>query len=263
MQIANQPLQVKGYAQGGTVVNGIAYFTANSYQEKLDEQGNLSHVDKKEPFPYLVAFDVNTLEVIRTYPFENTYDSTPLVIQNQNGQWLVLAHEYTKGRTVAMYQETGEVAWISEENQPGGMFFGFTFYRKSDGTKLILVSIKNGLHALSLENGQEQWLVPGTSGVTPCVDQGQGLIYWQSGGKIHKIEAETGKVLAFVPVYTPSVCVSWNTVLAKDEFGTHIVTYWYSSTLYGSAIRVYDAELNLEWEKKGLPMSKKASLTYH
>ncbi|WP_165971901.1 PQQ-binding-like beta-propeller repeat protein [Paenibacillus piri] len=259
----HQPLQVAGYSQGGTVVEGVAYFTANSFQEHLNEEGHLTRIEKPLKYPYVVAFDTGTLEVIRTYDFEDTYDSSPLVLPKKDGTWLVLAHEHINQRTVAMNRDTGEIAWISEANQPGSMFFGYSYYVKKDGTTLILANVQNGLHAISLEDGKEAWFIPGTGGVTPCVDQAGGHIYCQWSGRLSKINAETGAVIQTVAVEEPSSCVSWNTVLAHDEHGYHIITYWYSPRLYGSAIRVYDAGLTLLWEKSGLSLSKKATLAYH
>jgi len=257
------PVHIPGYSQGGTVVGGIAYFTANSYQERLSPDGKLDHVCKREDYPYVAAIDVETMELIATYPFADTYDSSPLVIRNRDGRWLVLAHEYAHARTVAMRQEDAAIEWISEANQPGGMFFGYAYYRKENGDTTVLASVKNGLHAMSLETGRDEWFFPLAGGVTPCVDQKGGTVYFQTKGMLLKIRAETGEIMKSVSVSQPSGCVCWNTVWADDAYGCHVVTYWYSPEPFGSAIRVFDEELNLVWESKRLPMSKKATLAYH
>ena len=259
----NAPRRVNGYSQGGTIVDGIAYFTANSYQEYIGDDGTLTNVFKSEGHPYVVAFEIDTLNIVRTYPFADTYDSTPLVIAQKDGTWLVLAHEHENARTVAMNRDTAEVEWISEANQPGGMFFGYSVYEKKDGTKLVLASVKNGLHAMSLETGEDEWFIGMSGGVTPCVDQIRGFIYFQTSGKIVKIDADSGEIVQTATVEAPSSAVCWNTIWVDDENGSYVATYWYSSQLYGSAIRVFDPELNLCWEKKGLPMSKKATQAYY
>jgi hypothetical protein len=60
----------------------------------------------------------------------------------------------------------------------------------------------------------------------------------------------------------PSACVSWNTLLVNDSNGHFVATYWYGAKEWDSAIRVFDVDLNLVWEKTGLPIGKKATLTY-
>ena len=66
------------YSQGGVVVDGVAYFTANDYSR-------LPRVTRTERFPCVVAFDVTTFRKIRSYPFTFTYDSTPLVFRRRAG----------------------------------------------------------------------------------------------------------------------------------------------------------------------------------
>ncbi len=102
------------YSQGGIVVDGVAYFTANDYSRRAD-------VKRTDQFPCVVAFDVNTFEKIREYNFGFTYDSSPLVLQRQDGTWLVIAHEHKNARSVAMNRETGQVEWSSDANQPGSI----------------------------------------------------------------------------------------------------------------------------------------------
>lgn len=258
-----EPQRVVGYSQGGTIVGGIAYFTANSYRELLRDDGSVSNIPKAEGHPYVVAFDTETLTIVRTYPFADTYDSTPLVIDNMAGIRLVLAHEHKNARTVAMRADSAAIEWIGDANQPGSMFFGYSYYVRNDGSKLILASVQNGLHAMSLETGEDVWFVETRGGVTPCVDQRRGVVYMQTNGKLLQIDAETGAVMRSTTVEAPSSAVCWNTILADDERGCHIATYWYSPVPFGSAIRVYDSALNKVWEKKGLPMSKKSTNAYY
>jgi len=251
------PCGLDYYAQGGVVVDGVAYFTANDHSRRKG-------VERTEDFPCVVAFDVHTFKKIRAYDFSYTYDSSPLVVQKRDGAWLVIAHEHKKARTVARNRDSGEVAWISAANQPGAYFFGYAYFVRDDGSKLLLASFRNGLHALSSETGEDVWWVKrrGTGGVTPCVDQRRGLVFHQCNGKVLKIRAVDGKVLKEVSVPRPNVCISWNTVLIDDARGYFVATRWYGKPEWDSAIRVYDSDLKLMWERTGLPNGKKDTLTY-
>ena len=71
--------------------------------------------------------------------------------------WILLAHEHKKARTIAVDRDTAEVLWTSEANQPGAYFFAYSYYECDDGTRLILMACKNGLHAMSLETGEDRW----------------------------------------------------------------------------------------------------------
>ncbi|NUQ65042.1 MAG: PQQ-binding-like beta-propeller repeat protein [Pirellulales bacterium] len=245
------------YSQGGVVVDGVAYFTANDVCRRPGTARN-------EENPCVAAIDLNTLQVIRRYPFSFTYDSSPLVYQTKDGLWLVIAHEHKRARTVAMNRDSGEVVWTSHSNQPGSMFFGYSYFLRPDGSRLIFMSAANGLHALSGETGKEAWCVSRRSsgGVTPCVDQRGGWIYYQCDGQLLKVRAGDGAVLKSTSVAKPSSCVSWNTVLINDSHGYLVATYWYGGNEWDGAIRVYDKDLALVWEKTGLPTGKKATLTY-
>ncbi len=245
------------YSQGGVVVDGVACFTANDSSRR-------EGVERTEAYPCVVAFDARTHKKIRAYDFTFTYDSSPLVVQNGKGTWLVIAHEHKRARTVALQRDSGKVCWTSEANQPGTYFFGYSWYDRSDGTKLILMACRNGLHALSVETGEDVWWVRrnATGGVTPCVDQQAGVIFYQCDGKVLKIRADDGQVLREVDVPSPNTCISWNTVLVDDAHGAFVATRWYGRPEWDSAIRVYDHDLNLVWEKTGLPNGKKDTLTY-
>lgn len=248
------------YSQGGVVVDSVAYFTGASIAP-TDRRPN-HH--KSRNFPYVVAFNVDDFTKIRTYNIRDTYDSAPLVITKRDGTRLVIAHECEPDRTVAVNARTGNVEWLTECNQPTGYFFGYSYYIRDDAVKILLMAAHNGLHANSAEDGKELWAVYGKTdgGVTPCVDQTAGLIYYQCSGELMKIRAQTGQVLKTVSVPDPSRCVSWNTVLVNDSHGHYIATYWYGRPEWDSAIRVYDRDLNLVWERTGLPLYKKATLTY-
>jgi hypothetical protein len=245
------------YAQGGVVVDGIAYFTAS---DSISRDG----IGKSETFPRGVAFDVDDFRRIKSYRFSFTYDSSPLVYRTKDGTWLVIAHEHEQKRTVALSRDTGEMVWMSAPNQPGSIFFGYSYYCCEDGAKIILAAAANGLHALSGEDGRELWWVeqPPTCAVTPCVDQRRGWVFYQCSSKTLKIRANDGTVLRTVGVERPNRCMSWNTVLVDDEKGYFVATYWYGAKEWDSAIRVFDQDLNLVWQKTGLPIGKKATLTY-
>ncbi len=252
------------YAQGGIVIDGTAYFTASGYDRRGPDVTPLR--EKSAKFPFVIAFDVNTFRKVRTYPFEDTYDSTPLVVKNAKGRWLVIAHEYKMERTVARDRDTAEVVWISPAKQPGRYFFGYSWYKLHDGSTLILAPSKNGLHAISSEDGAVIWHVERSSkgGVTPCVDQKNALVYYQCDGEFLKISALDGNLLQSVKVPPPNATVSWNTVLVNDSHGYFLATYWFDHKKreWNAGLRVYDQDLNLVWEKTGLPLCKKNTLTY-
>lgn len=245
----HEKFQLPGYSQGGTVVDGIAYFTADDATP--------------DGYPNVAAFDARTGRKIRSYPFWNTYDSAPMVLRKKDGRKVVIAHEWALERTRALHADDGSQAWVSPANQPGSWFFGYSWYRNREGTSLILTESENGLHANSLDDGGEAWWIRREGGMTPAVDQGSSRIYFQSNGRLDKIDAENGNVLKSVQVDSPSHCQSANTILVKDEYGYYIVTYWFGHQYYGSAIRVFDQDLNLVWVKGGLPLWQKYVPTYH
>lgn len=240
------------------VVDGVAYFTANDYSR-------LPGVTRTERFPCVVAFDIHSFRKIRSYPVTFTYDSSPLVLQRKDGTWLVIAHEHKRQRTIAVNRDTGRVEWTSKTNQPGAYFFGYSYYTRDDGSKLILAACRNGLHALSEKTGEEVWWVRqrSTGGVTPCVDQAGGMVFYQCDGKLLKISAADGHVVGQIDVPAPNRCISWNTVLVDDASGRYVATRWYGKPEWDSAIRVYDWDLKLMWERTGLPNGKKDTLTYY
>lgn len=248
---------VEFYSQGGVVVDGIAYFTS--------DDGDYVRTGIRSPtFPGVVAFDVRTLRKVRTYPFSQTYDSSPFLFQRKDGTWLVIAHEHKKKRTVACHRDTGQVEWISEANQPGSYFFGYSSFRCPDGTQLIFMACQNGLHAMSGETGKDVWWVKeqSTGGITPCGDQKQGWVFYQCDGKMLIVRATDGEILKAATVKSPNVCISWNTVLVNDSHGYFVASRWYGRPEWDSALRVYDKDLNLIWERTGLPVGKKDTLTY-
>jgi len=69
------------YSQGGVVVDGIAYFTAN---DSCHREG----VARTPDFPCVVAFDLRSYKKLRAYQFSYTYDSSPLVFPTKDGAWL-------------------------------------------------------------------------------------------------------------------------------------------------------------------------------
>lgn len=248
---------VERYSQGGVVVEGIAYFTS--------DDGDCVKTGLRPPdHPSVVAFDVHTLRKIRTYPISQTYDSSPFLFQKKDGSWLVIAHEHKNRCTVACRRDTGKIEWMSEANQPGSYFFGYSSFRRPDGVSLILMACHNGLHAMSGETGKDVWWVKelSTGGITPCVDQGQRWVFYQCDGKLLRIRATDGEILKASTVEAPNVCVSWNTVLVNDSHGYFVATRWYGKPEWDSALRVYDQDLKLIWERTGLPIGKKDTLTY-
>ena len=165
-----------------------------------------------------------------------------------------------------MNRDTAEVVWTSAANQPGAYFFGYSYYVRPDNSKLIFMACQNGLHAMSSETGQDIWWhkVPSTGGITPAVDQANGWVFYQVDGKLLKLRAEDGAVLNETVVPPPHRCISWNTILVNDEHGYHIATYWIEKDdgAWCMALRVYDAELRLTWERNPVAGGKKSTLTY-
>ena len=250
------PSGLRCYAQGGVVVDGIAYFTS--------DDGGCVKTGRTDAYPTVVAFDVNTFKKLKTYRFAKTYDSSPFLFQKRDATWLILAHEHVNKRTVAIQRDSGEVEWKSPANQPGTYFFGHTFFQRKDGTAIIYTACQNGLHAICGETGKELWWInlSSTGGITPCVDQANGWVFYQRNGQVLKLRATDGRTLKTALVAKPNVCISWNTVLVNDSHGYYVATRWYGAPAWDSALRVYDADLNLVWEKTKLPHGKKSTLTY-
>lgn len=248
---------VEFYSQGGVVVDGVAYFTS-------DDGGCVTTGLRPPDHPSVVALDIHTFRKVRTYPISQTYDSSPFLFQKKDGTWLVIAHEHKNKRTVACRRDTGKIEWISEANQSGSYFFGYSPFRRPDGTQLIFMACQNGLHAMSGETGKDVWWMKerSTGGITPCVDQQQGWVFYQCDGKVLKVRATDGEILKEAAIRPPNICISWNTVLVTDSHGYFVATRWYGRPEWDSAIRVFDKDLNLVWERTGLPIGKKDTLTY-
>lgn len=248
------------YSQGGIVIDDMAYFTADKSNRSLNDE-----MEKSRFYPFIVAFSANPpFDKKRTYQFHDTYDSTPSYVITKSGSELLIAHEYKKKRTKALFVDTGNTAWMSTTNQPGAYFFGYSYYRKEDGKTLLLGSFQNGLHALNASDGTVAWFVPRHSigGVTPAVDQKFGIVYYQYSGGIAKIDAASGTILKEIQVEPPNKTISWNAVLINDYNGFFLATYWYGNPQWDSAVRVYDRKLRLVWSKKNLPGGKKTTLVY-
>ena len=103
--------QVAGAKQGGMVKDGIAYFT-----DGLAVNGGV------------IAFDVETLSVIRKYDSEQNWDSSPLVTERKNGDLVLLIKESVTSRVIAYKVDDGTLLWTSDNNMPGTVFFGFSYY---------------------------------------------------------------------------------------------------------------------------------------
>jgi len=165
---------------------------------------------------------------------------------------------------VAINRDTGHVEWTSAANEPGNYFFGYSYFTRDDGSKLLFMACRNGLHALSSETGEDLWWIErrSTGGITPCVDQEHGWVFYQRNGEVLKLRAIDGTILKSAAVSTPNTCISWNTVLVNDSHGYFVATRWYGAPEWDSALRVYDADLNLLWQKTRLPHGKKTTMTY-
>jgi hypothetical protein len=51
-------------------------------------------------------------------------------------------------------------------------------------------------------------------------------------------------------------------LLVNDSHGYFVATYWYGANMWDGAIRVFDKDLKPVWEKTGLPIGTKPTLTY-
>lgn len=138
----------------------------------------------------------------------------------------------------------------------------YKLHRLTD--KLILCHSESGLHCMEIEDGSYRWQLSRTTGCTPAIDQANGIVYFQSQGQLDKINVLTGDVLDYISISAPSNKTQVaNTVYINDSHGEYIATYWYSgAAIYQSAIRVYDSDLDLVWQKTGLPLSKKYTICY-
>jgi hypothetical protein len=75
-----------------------------------------------------VAFDVDTLSIIRTYSSGTLWDSSPMVVQNIAGQDVLLVKENANARVKAMFISDGSLIWYSDAGMEGNLFFGFNYY---------------------------------------------------------------------------------------------------------------------------------------
>ena len=250
---------LKYYAQGGIIIDGLAYFTADPM---LRQRGRVFR--KSDHFPFIVVFDPFSFQKKRTYALQDTRDSSPLIFSKSDGKKLIIAHEYKECQTVALSQSTGNIEWISPRNQPGESFFGYSYYSRENGNKILFMAAHNGLHALDGDTGKELWNIKRkcSGGVTPCVDQASGTVFYQCDREMLKINVSDGTILKSIAVDWPYVCICGNTILVNDSYGYFIVTYWYGRPQWDSAVRVYDENLTKVWEKTSLPVGKKATLSY-
>jgi len=145
----------------------------------------------------------------------------------------------------------------------GGLFFGYSYFLRPDRLATYLTACHKRAARMSGETGKDVWWVKqqSTGGITPCVDHGNVGFSYQCDGKVLKIRAADGRILK-ASVAKPTTCISWNTLLVNDFNGYFVATYWYGATEWDGAIRVYDQNLKLAWEKTRLPTGKKATLTY-
>jgi hypothetical protein len=100
---------VIGGDQGSVIVDGICYCAYGT-----NNQG-------------IVAFDIETLEIIRQYETGNSYDASPLVVENIDGDLCILIHEDQNERTICRRVDDGSLVWVSG-SQPGNTIFGLTYY---------------------------------------------------------------------------------------------------------------------------------------
>lgn len=136
--------------------------------------------------------------------------------------------------------------------------------------KYILTEAYNGLFALDIETGATLWEFTGTygsaeirDGRTPCVDQSNNWIYYQTLGRLFKLNALNGQVLDYVAVTDETQNTSGNTMLVNDGHGYFIVTFFWKFSAYGGAIKVYDQNLDLVWEADGLNSFVKSNIVYN
>jgi len=79
----------------------------------------------------VVAFDVDTLAVIKTYVSGTSWDSSPMVIENIAEEDILLIKENANKRVIALDVVTGDQLWVSDADMEGNLFFGFNYFVSS------------------------------------------------------------------------------------------------------------------------------------
>lgn len=120
--------------QGGVVYKGVAYFTVNDH-----ENGDNN----------LVAFDAETMEVIRKFPIDMPYDSSPMIAKKADGTELIICHEYQSQNSVACDINTGAVVWRSPAEHAGVVFSGYSFLYKATAKRSAISLLMKAASLLS------------------------------------------------------------------------------------------------------------------
>lgn len=219
----------------GTVKNGIGYFQ--------------SHKENR-----VSALDINNFKKIHDFYFEGIYDTPPLVEKTKNGTWLIIELETENNRLKALYLSSGELAWASKSNLINYGGTAFKTFKNSDGITSIIISCQDGLHCISIEDGNELWHYPGYSPVyhaIPAINERQELIYYQDQNRLSILNANTGTPIK-IRNDLPKITMHTNTLITDDEYGKFIASLWfdiYERSNLGTLI-VMDSMLNTVWEKR-------------
>lgn len=241
------------YRQGMVGLGNSVFVTASSYHHpdfftKVDNNINY----------FLCEFDIKNFVIKKYFPAKDTYDSSPCIISLNSHRKIVCVHEHIQRRTVAFDCHSGKKLWSSEKNQPGSYFLGHSFINLKKNSGLLLSPTSNGLVALNILNGKTVFKIPAKQTITPAIDSKNQIIFMSSSGFLSKINAIKGKIIKQIAIEKPNTCISWNNLFLPNK--ELLITYWYEPIPFGSAIRVFNSNLELIWEKLHLPLSKKFTL---
>ena len=105
----------------------------------------------------IVSFDCDTLAFIRQFSIIETWDSSPLVIQNNAGTILILGHNYITKTTSCRKISDNTLLWNSEPNCEGNLIYGLNYYVIP--TNKIKSIVINGVGLADLKTKLDAWLL--------------------------------------------------------------------------------------------------------
>lgn len=92
----------------------------------------------------IVSFDCQTLAFIRQYSIYETWDSSPLIVQNNAGTDLIIAHNYILQQSFCRKLSDNSLVWESLKDQTGNLIYGLNYYiLPTDKTRIIIFSAAN------------------------------------------------------------------------------------------------------------------------
>jgi len=161
----------------------------------------------------VVAFDIETLALVRTYLTNGAWDSTPMVVSNLAEEDVLLVHEAANSSVACFDVATGDLLWRST-GLVGTGFFGFAYYESE------ILSLTNGLSSVgylkalndnfAILNG----LVAGAASITIITDElvGQDLLD-AINTNIANLNAEIDPPISWIDIVIGETGLSANTKL--------------------------------------------------